>query len=110
MKIRHIVKKVFGGASKTVGWIFSVIGIIGIIIVGIWGLIIDLAIINEAVGFWGVVIGFTFFPILFAVAPWYALIAHGNYFPLLLQYGGGIAVLILFYIGHFLLKPEFEEV
>ena len=68
-------------------------------ILGLWGLIIELSIVNQAAGFWGVVIGFFILPITFVAAPWYALVAWGNWFPLLIVYGGGIAAAVLFGIG-----------
>lgn len=84
---------------NTLGSIFKVLAGIVFAIFGLWGLIIELAIVNQAAGFWGVVIGFLVLPITFAVAPWYALVAWGNWFPLVIVYGGGIAAAALFFIG-----------
>jgi hypothetical protein len=50
-------------------------------------------------GFWGFVIGLFVAPITFIAAPWYAGLVLGNWFPLLIGYGGGIVALILFGIG-----------
>jgi hypothetical protein len=55
--------------------------------------------VNQVAGFWGVVVGFTVLPATFMAAPWYAGIAWGNWFPLLICYGGGIAATILVAIG-----------
>ena len=50
-------------------------------------------------GFDGVVIGFILLPVMFLAAPWYALVAWGHWFPLLIVYGGGILAAVLFGIG-----------
>ena len=76
-----------------------IIGVIGYVVFGIWGLIIILSIINHAAGFWGVVIGFFILPVTFVAAPWYALVAFGTWFPLLVVYGGGIGASIFFGLG-----------
>jgi hypothetical protein len=86
------MRKLFGG-------IFKVFGGIAFFIFGLWGLIIELAIVNQAAGFWGVVIGFLILPITFVAAPWYALVEWGNWFPLLIVYGGGILAIVSFCIG-----------
>jgi hypothetical protein len=39
---------------------------------------------------------------MFAVAPWYALIAWGTLQPLVIQYGGMITGVVLFAIGQFI--------
>ena len=79
--------------------IFKTLGCIVFAIFGLWGFIIELVIINEVAGFWGLVIGFMLLPVTFVVAPWYALVAWGNWFPLLIVYGGGISAAVLFGIG-----------
>lgn len=68
-------------------------------IFGLWSLIIELAIVNQVVGFWCVVVGFMLLPLIFAVAPWYTLVAWGNWFPLLIVYGGEILAAVLFGVG-----------
>jgi len=87
------------------GNILTGIGVICFIIFGILDLVITLGIVNKVVGFWGCVVGFTILPATFAVAPWYALIAWGNWFPLLVVYGGGILTAI-FWGGGQLIKGE----
>lgn len=66
---------------------------------GLWGFVVCLAIVNEAAGFWGVVIGFILLPATFVIAPWYALIAHGYWVPLAICYGGGITSAVFMGIG-----------
>ncbi len=82
-----------------IGGIFKVIAVIVYVGFGLWGLIITLAIVNQAAGFWGVVIGFFIFPVTLAAAPWYALVAWGTWFPLVVVYGGGISATILFVLA-----------
>jgi hypothetical protein len=86
------MRKIFGG-------IFRVLGGIALLIFGLWGLIIELAIVNQAAGFWGVVIGIVILPVTFVAAPWYALVAWGNWFPLEIVYGGGILTAVLLGLG-----------
>ena len=84
---------------KFFGSIFKVFGGIAFFIFGLWGLIFELAIVNQAAGFWGVVIGIFILPVTFVAAPWYAIVEWGNWFPLLIVYGGGIVSAIFFGIG-----------
>jgi len=81
------------------GGLVKVAGYIAWVVFGIWGFLLDLAIVNQAAGFWGVVVGFFLFPVTFVAAPWYAGVAWGNWFPLLICYGGGIAATILVAVG-----------
>ena len=84
---------------STVGAIFMVGGWIAWVAFGIWGLLLDLAIVNHAAGFWGVVVGFFVAPVTFIAAPWYAAVAWGNWFPLVICYGGGIVASVLMLLG-----------
>ena len=81
-----------GNLIKVAGWIvFSV--------TGVWGFFLCLAIISKAAGFWGIVVALVLGPVTFVAAPLYAGFAWGNWFPLLLNYGGGIAGAVLIGIG-----------
>jgi len=84
---------------ENIGLIFRILGIIGMIIFGIWSFIIAAGIVIEAVGLWGVVVGIFFAPIILVAAPWYALVVYGTWFPLIITYGGGIISFVLFIIG-----------
>ncbi len=84
---------------STLGGSFKVLGGIGFAIFGLWGFIIELAIVNQAAGFWGVVIGIMLLLVTLVAAPWYALVALGNWFPLVIVYGGVIVAAALFGIG-----------
>jgi len=75
---------------------------------GLWGFFIELAIVNQAAGFWGVVIGIFILPVTLFAAPFYALVAQGTWFPLILIYGGGFTGLCLFGAGSFI-KEKLEE-
>ena len=86
------MRDIFGG-------IFKVLGHIVFVIFGLWGFIIELTILYQVAGFDGVVIGFILLPVMFLAAPWYALVAWGHWFPLLIVYGGGILAAVLFGIG-----------
>lgn len=84
---------------KIIGGFFNILGVIAFVVFGLWGFIIELSIINYIAGFWGVVIGFMILPATLIATPWYALIAWGNWFPLLIVYGGWIIGMALFGIG-----------
>ena len=81
-----------GRLLKAAGWVIWTIS-------GIWGLVLCLSIITKAAGFWGLFAAVALAPITFLVAPLYAGFAWGNWFPLLLTYGGGLVVGILQMIG-----------
>jgi len=84
---------------KIVGGFFTVVGYIAIAAFGLWGLVIELAIIEHVAGFWGMVVGFMILPLMLTVTPLYALIAWGNWFPLLIVYGGGIFAFTMIGVG-----------
>jgi hypothetical protein len=81
------------------GSIFKIPAGIIYVVGGLWGLFICLGIITDALGFIGGAIAFFLLPFTLYFAPWYAAIAKGNWFPLLLVYGSGIAAAILYAIG-----------
>jgi hypothetical protein len=81
------------------GGIFKVLGGIMFFVFGLWGFIVELAIVNHVAGFWGVVIGIMILPVTLIAAPWYALVAWGNWVPLAIVYGGGIVAAVFFGIG-----------
>ncbi len=93
---------------NSLGSILKVLGYIIFAIFGLWSFIIDLTIVYQAAGFWGFIIAFTVFPITFVAAPWYALFIQGNWFPLVIGYGGGIVAAILFYIGSAIAPDEMQ--
>ena len=66
---------------------------------GIWGAFICFGIVQDALGTIVAVFGLFVFPALFSLAPIYAGIGLGDWFPLMLVYGGGIAGMVLFGIG-----------
>ncbi len=84
---------------KLVGGGLTVASVVAGIGFGVWALLLNVAIVNEAAGFWGVVVGFVLLPVTFLAAPWYAGVATGNWVPLMVCYGGGIAAWGLFVAG-----------
>ncbi len=87
---------------------FKVAGIIAAIGLGLWAFIMQIGIVNDVVGFWGVVIGVAIFPVTFAAAPWYAGVAQGNWFPLILGYGGPFAGMLLYQLGSLIAGEPLE--
>lgn len=85
-----------------IGKVISGLGTVCYCVFGVWGFILSLAIVNQAVGFWGFVAAFVLFPVTFVAAPWYALFHWGTWFPLEVSYGGFIAASILMSVGGFL--------
>lgn len=66
---------------------------------GLWGLLLDLELIAEAVGLWGVVAGLVAAPLTVAATPLYALFALGDWLPMVSSYGSSIASALMFYAG-----------
>lgn len=73
---------------------------IGVLVIGgLWGFLLSLEIISEAAGQWGVVVAVVLAPISIAAIPVYAGFAWGEWVPMALNYGGGIASALLLYLG-----------
>ncbi|MBE0593367.1 MAG: hypothetical protein IH616_13305 [Gemmatimonadales bacterium] len=53
----------------------------------------------EAAGLWGVVVAVVLAPITIAATPLYAILAWGEWIPMVLNYGGGVASALLLYLG-----------
>ena len=79
--------------------IFYTLGGITVFGTGLWGLFLSIAIVSKALGTIGVIIGIFLFPVLIGFAPWYALLANGDWLPLIVCYGGMIPGGILMLIG-----------
>ena len=82
-----------------IGAFFIGAGCLALVVFGLWGLLLNCAVIDDAAGFWGVVIGFCVLPVTFIAAPWYAGGVMGNWLPLTVSYGGAIAAAILIGTG-----------
>jgi len=96
--------KLLSQPLKIIGYLLLSIGVLIWVVAGLWGFFLELQIVNKIAGFWGLVIGFTILPITFFVAPFYALIAWGNWIPLVLIYGGGIGGTALYGGGSILIE------
>lgn len=81
-----------GGLIKVAGWIVFAVS-------GLWGFFLCMGIISKAAGFWGIIAALLLGPVTFVAAPLYAGFAWGDWFPLVLNYGGGIAAAALIGIG-----------
>ena len=81
------------------GIIFKAPGYLIWLVCGLWGTFICFGIIQEAFGTILAVIGLFIFPALMGLAPFYAGFALGDWFPLMLVYGGSIGGLVLVGIG-----------
>lgn len=54
--------------------------------------IIELGILSDVAGFWGLVVGVSIAPVTFAVAPLYAGFRQSNWMPAFLCYGGMVTM------------------
>lgn len=52
------------------------------------GLYLDMAVVEGLAGFWWSVVAFALFPLTLIVVPWFALLAHGSWAPMVVCYGG----------------------
>lgn len=84
---------------NAIGSILKNTGMVVWVVAGIWGFFLCLGIISDVAGFWGIIAGLFLGPITFVAAPLYAGFEQGNWFPLILNYGGGMVAMVLFGIG-----------
>jgi hypothetical protein len=73
---------------------------------GLWGRFVALNIVHQVGGTILTIIAFFAAPIVLYLAPWYALIAKGDWFPLALIYGTTVLAGILFSIGQAIDDPR----
>jgi hypothetical protein len=66
---------------------------------GIWGTFICFGVVSKAFGTIIAVISLVLFPALLGLAPLYAGISLGDWFPAMLIYGGGFGAYALMFIG-----------
>ena len=64
------------------------ISILIYVISGIWGLFICFTVVKDVFGPIIAFLGLIFFPFILTIAPWYALLANHDFYPLLIVYGG----------------------
>lgn len=81
------------------GMIFKAPGFLIWLVAGLWGLWICASIVYSIGGSILVIFSLLLAPFLLGLAPWYAGLALGDWYPLMLVYGGGFAGMILFGIG-----------
>jgi hypothetical protein len=79
---------------------FARLAAIGVLVVGgIWGFLLSLGLVSEVAGTWAVVAAVVLAPFTVATVPFYAGFAWGEWMPLALNYGGGVAAALLLYFG-----------
>lgn len=76
--------------------VLKAVAVVVYFVVGLWGFVVCLAIVVENFSFVGGIIAFSIFPVTLIFAPWYEALANGNWFPVLLVYGGGTVATILY--------------
>lgn len=75
------------------------LGIVGVILFFAWLIaswIVDLLAGYLTFGGLGVLLGIVLAPIVFVIDPWYAGLAHGFWWPLIVEYGGLIVLGLVF--------------
>ena len=75
------------------------ISILIYVISGIWGLFICFTMVKDVFGPIIAFLGLIFFPFILTIAPWYALLANHDFYPLLIVYGGIILGTLCFRIA-----------
>ena len=75
------------------------ISILIYVISGICGLFICFIIVKDVFGPIIAFLGLIFFPFILTIAPWYALLANHDFYPLLIVYGGIILGTLCFKIA-----------
>lgn len=78
----------------------KVIGIVSFGLLAAWSLVLCVGILSRVAGATGVGVGLAVFPLTFACAPWYALVAQGDPTLLVIEYAGMPAVFVLYGIAH----------
>jgi len=91
---------------RILGYVFSVIAWLIYIVGGIYTLIICIAIARAVFGQVVAYLSLLVFPVLLMIAPWYAFLAWGNYYPLLIVYGIWITATILIVVSKWLLGED----
>jgi hypothetical protein len=77
----------------------KVIGIASFGLLAAWSLVLCIGILRGVAGAAGVGVGLAVFPLTFAGAPWYALLAQGDPTLLLIEYAGLPAAFVLYGIA-----------
>jgi hypothetical protein len=85
---------------SALGNLIRVAGYMVFIVCGLWGFFLCLGIISKIYGSWGIVAALCLTPVTFVGTPLYAGFKWGNWFPLFLNYGGGITAIVLTSIGN----------
>ena len=75
------------------------ISILIYLISGIWGLFICFTVVKDVFGPIIAFLGLIFFPFILTIAPWYALLANYDFYPLLIVYGGALLGTLCFRIA-----------
>lgn len=97
-----------GEDREILGGMFRFLAGACFLISGIIGLIVCLSIVVEVAGFLGFIIAFFIFPVTLLVAPWYALIAWKQWFPLAITYGGTILSWIFYTISSLISGESYD--
>jgi hypothetical protein len=74
------------------------VGILIYVITVFLGLFICFAVVKEVFGPIIAFLGLIFFPFILALAPWYAVLANHDFYPLLIVYGGALLGTLCFRI------------
>lgn len=91
---------------NVIGGLFTVLGHILWVIFGLWGLYISFTIVEIVFDSQTAFFSLLFIPVLYIVAPLYALFEWGSLFPLFIGYGGGILAITCMHIGEWIIGED----
>lgn len=98
MPVKNIINKI--------GEVIKGIGYIVFFIFSLWGLLICFQLIKYVFGEQYALISLLIFPLTLFFTPWYVLYESGNWFPLLIIYGGWLVGRVLVNIGEWMATPR----
>lgn len=81
------------------GIVLKAPGILIYVVAGFWGLGLCFRIVEHALGTVMAFVSLFVLPFLLTIAPWYEGFFHGDWFPMIVIYGGGIIGSVLYGLG-----------
>lgn len=90
------------------GTALIVLGVGSLVVLGFWGLILDLRVLHAIGGFWLALAGFILFPAMLIFAPFYAGAVYGYWEPLIVTIAGAVCSWPLIAAGGHLLRKRHD--
>lgn len=93
-----------------IGEVIKEIGYVVYFIFGLWGLLICFQLVKYVFGEQYAFLSLLIFPLTLFFTPWYVLYEWGDWFPLIIIYGGGIIGRVIVYIGEWMATPRVRTI